>query len=161
MFLDLTKTFDTVDYSILCDYLSYHGFQESLFDLLAMQSFVCQTYSKGFCFIVICELSEWGAVPIGVPQGSIQCPLLFALYTNDLPSVITHCYLDLQLHGDDVELHCSHSDLCVVETGLLSDLHLYAVAAWLCSSHLCVNAGKSNFILIGSCQRVQISHCMS
>ena len=94
------------------------------------------------------------AVPIGLPQGSILGPLLFALYINDLPSVITHCCLDLQLYGDDAKLYCSHSDLCVVETCLLSDLHLYAVAAWLRSSHLCINAGKSNFMLIGNCQRV-------
>ena len=97
------------------------------------------------------ELSEWGAVSIGVPQGSILGPLLFALHINDLPSVITHCYLDLY-DADDAELHCSHSDLCVVETCLQSDLD--AVAAWLCTSHLCLNVGKSNCMLIGSRQRV-------
>ena len=47
---------------------------------------------------------------------------------------------------------CSHSDLCVVETCLQSDLD--ALVAWLCSSHLCLNVGKSNGMLIGSCQKI-------
>ena len=109
---------------------------------------ICQTVSKEFSFCG--ELSEWGAVSIDVPLGSILGPLLFALYINDLPSVITHCYLDL--YADDAELHCCHSDLCVVETCLQSDLD--AVAAWLRSSRLCLNVGKSNCMLIGSRQRV-------
>ena len=96
------------------------------------------------------ELSEWGSVSIGVPQGSILGPLLFALYINDLSSVVTHCLLDL--YADDAELHCSHSDSCVVEKCLQSDLD--AVAAWLCSSCLCLNVGKSNCMPIGSRQRV-------
>ena len=42
--------------------------------------------------------------------------------------------------------------MCDVEKCLQSDLH--AVAAWLCSSRLCLNVGKSNCMLIGSRQRV-------
>ena len=52
--------------------------------------------------------------------------MLFALYINDLPSVVTHCYLSL--YADDAELHFSHSDLCVMKTCLQSDLD--AVSAW-------------------------------
>jgi len=143
--LDLAKAFDTVDHSILCIKLSYFGFRGSPSDLL------CSYLSKHRQRVLFHgEQSEWGAVSIGVPQGSILGPLLFALYINDLPSVVKHCFLDL--YTDDAELHYSHSDLCVVWSFLQSDLD--AVTAWLCISHLCLNVGKSNSMLIGSHQRV-------
>jgi len=93
------------------------------------------------------ELSDWGAVSIGVLQGSILGPLLFALYVNDLPTVVQYSILDL--YADDAEMHCSHADLGVVEMHLLDD-----VAHWLCCSRLCLNIVKSNSLLIGSRQRV-------
>jgi len=48
------------------------------------------------------ELYDWGAVSIGVPQGSILSPLLFALSVNDLPAVVQYSVLDLYV--DDAEL---------------------------------------------------------
>jgi len=77
-------------------------------------------------------------------------PLLFALYINDLSSVVSHCLLDL--YADDAELHCSDSDLHMVENYLQSDLT--SVATWLGSSCLCLNFDKSICMLIGSHQRV-------
>ena len=72
------------------------------------------------------------------------------MYINDLLTVIKDCFLDL--YADDAELHCSHSDLCVVESLLQSDLN--AVACWLCSSQLSLNVVKSSSMLIGSRQRI-------
>ena len=95
-------------------------------------------------------MSKWAAVSTGVPQGSILGPLLFVLYVNDLPSVVSHCLLNL--YANDIEMHCSDLDLQTVENCLQSDLA--SVATWLGSSHLCLNVDKSTCMPIGSHQRV-------
>ena len=145
VFLDLAKAFDTVDHSILCAKLTYYGFRGSSYDLLC--SYLAQRQQR---VLFQSRMSKWAAVSIGVPQGSILGPLLFALYVNDLPSVVNYCLLDL--YADDAEMHCSDSDLQTVENCLQSDLT--SVATWLGSSRLCLNVDKSNCMLIGSRQRV-------
>ena len=77
-------------------------------------------------------------------------PFAFSLYLNDLPSLVSYCLSDL--YADDTEIHCSDSDLQMVENCLQSDLT--SVATWLGSSHLCLNVDKSTCMLIGSRQRV-------
>jgi len=44
------------------------------------------------------DTSSWCDVNIGVPQGSVQGPVL---YVNDLPQVVT------ALFADDTKLYCS------------------------------------------------------
>ena len=75
VFLDLAKAFDTVNHSILCSKLSYYGFRGSSYDLLC--SYLSDRQQR---VLFHGNLSDWGAVSIGVPQGSILGPLLFALY---------------------------------------------------------------------------------
>ena len=90
-------------------------------------------------------MSKWATVSIDVPQGSILGPLLFTLYVNDLPSVVSHCLLDL--YADDTEIHCSDSDLQTVENVENSlQSNLTSVATWLGSSHLCLNVDKSIYL---------------
>jgi len=76
-------------------------------------------------------------------------PLLFALYINDVPSVVSHSILDL--YADDAELYFSYPDLNVVQTQFQLDLN--PVAQWIDSSRLRLNVVKSDAMLIGSQQR--------
>ena len=104
MFLDLAKAFDTVDHTILSSKLRFYGFQGSSYDLL--HDYLSDRQQR---VLFHGDLSNWGAVSIGVPQGSILGPLLFALFINDLSVVVKYSLLDL--YADDTEMHCSHSDL--------------------------------------------------
>ena len=54
-------------------------------------------------------------------------PLLFALYINDLPSLVNYSTLDL--YTDNAKLYFSHLDLSVVEVQVQLDLN--AVLQWI------------------------------
>ena len=92
VFLDLAKAFDTVDHTILCSKLMYYGLQGASYDLLC--DYLTGRQQRA---LFNADLSQWGTVTIGVPQGSILGPLLFALYLNDLPVVVKHCILNLAI----------------------------------------------------------------
>ena len=52
--------------------------------------------------------SEWEIVTDGVPQGSILGPLLFLLYVNDIPNVISDISNPI-LYADDTSLIITNS----------------------------------------------------
>ena len=83
---------------------------------------------------------------IPVSQGSILGPLLFSIYMNDLPSVIRG--YQLNMYADDMELHCSNSDLLLAQHCLQNDLN--SIDFWLQTNQLSLNVGKSHIMLISS-----------
>ena len=74
--------------------MSYYGFRGTSYDLLS--NYLSDRQQR---VLFDGELLGWETISIGVPQGSILGPLLFALYINDLPTVIKDCLLDL--YADD------------------------------------------------------------
>jgi hypothetical protein len=81
--LDLSAAFDVVDPDILLDKLRVYGFQQCAVSWL--ESYLRNRHQQVYVDGVLSEPKE---VHVGVPQGSILGPLLYIIYTNDLPEVI-------------------------------------------------------------------------
>ena len=81
--LDMSAAFDVVDHDLLLQKLSIYGFEESL--LAWTRSYL---HGRSQCVVINGCLSKLLPVSTGVPQGSILGPLLYTIFTNELPEVI-------------------------------------------------------------------------
>ena len=90
LLIDRRKAFDTVDHGILLSKL--HAYVLKLPAVSWLKSYLsgCQKVTE-----LNYQLSSACEVNCGEPRGSILGLLLFTLYVNDLPSIITQgsCYL--------------------------------------------------------------------
>jgi len=122
--LDLSATFDTIDYSVLLDHLSdWYGISGTA--LTWIRSFLINRFQS-----IKIRKCYSKAVPLfcSVPQVSVFGPLLFTLYTTPVLSSLIHCQkLDHHLYADDTQVYISLStadtDLSLKQLGdCLSDI---------------------------------------
>ena len=81
--------------------------------------------------------SEELIVTHGVLQGSILGPILFSLYMNDLPSVVTFSSVESYVDDTKVYLSFSSKDIDSCLTKVNEDFRL--IAAWCCTNKLLKN----------------------
>ena len=134
----LTKAFDTVDHNILLSKLKKYGVSGIAYDWF-------QQRCEQRCF-VNGSLSHNRPLTCGIPQGTILGPLLFIIYINDLPNCLEHS--QPRMFADDTHLSFANNSIENIED-------LARVNQWLTANKLTLNTSKTEFMLIGSRQRLR------
>ena len=121
------------------------GIQESAYDWF--ESYLNNRTQK--C-VVNGLLSKLCSLGCGVPQGTILGPLLFFIYINDLPNCLSFC--QPRMYADDTHITYASAYLHSMQSSLNRDLS--NIHKWLLCNKLTLNSTKTEFMLIGSRQKL-------
>ena len=104
------------------------------------------------------QLSDFGKVSCGVPQGSILQPLLFLIYVNDMPQAVKS---NLFLYADDSCLMYRHRDVNQIEKQLNNDFE--NVCNWFLDNKLSIHFGEDKIksILFASKRKIKSARTLN
>ena len=121
LFLDLKKTFDSVDHQILISKLKIYrigGVALSLF-----KSYLSNRIQR--CRIQGVDLQP-KKIKCGVPQGSNLGPLLFLVYINDLSNCLEETHASI--FADNTSISSSGDSLLEIENKTNNHLHIMLIS---------------------------------
>ncbi len=152
IFIDLQKAFDTVNHGILLKKLEHYGIRDT-----ALAWF--ESYLNNCRQLV--SINGYSSllrdITCGVPQGSVLGPLLFLIYSNDLPNATS--VLSFFLFADDTNIYLEADVL----DGLIRSINkeLCKVKSWLDCNKLAINIDKTNFVLFHSPRKKLLDHTLT
>ena len=132
VFIDLSAAYDTV---------WHRGLKLKLNNVIPDKSLVnfimTLIASRSFIMHVGADRSKQRFLENGVPQGSVLAPLLFNLYTSDLPKTQSKKYI----YADDIALMISGKTFGPIEQSLSEDLD--TMSRYFNNWRLKINTGKT------------------
>ena len=135
--VDLSRAFDSVDHDVLLTKLCWYGIDPGWFiSYLAGRR---QEVRGGSLSLPLSH---------GVPQGSLVGPILFSIFTNDLPSYLPHGRL--VSYADDTQLLDSAHPRNLSDLKARQEDTLRAVLSYFTSNSLKMNPAKTTLLLVGT-----------
>ena len=136
IYTDFAKAFDAVPHKRLMRKVKSYGFKRDLLNWI--KSFLTNRRQR---IKVGGSISDWSKVKSGVPQGSVLGPILFVIYINDMPEVISN---SCKLFADDAKIF---GDVSKLEVNLQSDID--NLHDWSVTWQLPLNIEKCKCLHIG------------
>lgn len=139
--IDFSSAFDVIDHKLLLSKLCAYGFNANATNWLKSYLF-----SRRQCVYFNGHFSAVKHLECGIPQGSCLGPLLFSIFTNDLPLALNEA--SMTMYADDSTVYAasnSHSEL-----NILLQHELDLVIEWVDRNRLSLNIAKTKCIALGS-----------
>ena len=136
IYIDLSKTFNTLNLDILLHKLHYYGVTGVSFELI--RSYL--TNRKQYVKFRTLE-SDYMDIKSGVLQGSILGPLLFSMYINYLVSVSKK--FKFLMYADDTTICFNLEDFSGINEEENVSYELNKVNSWLSQNKLSLNTDKT------------------
>jgi hypothetical protein len=159
MMIDLSAAFDMVDHGILLEKLKLMGLESNA--VKWMESYLT---GRSQCVCVDGCLSSSLPIRYGVPQGSVLGPLMYILFTNDLPDAI-HTHHEQPLSYKQPNMHCdpcgslvnyvddgtytfSHRDPIMLSNMLTQKYKI--IEQYMVANRLVINSDKTHLVVMAS-----------
>ena len=139
--LDFSAAFDVIDHTLLVGKLQCYGFTSN-----ALSWFIHYLSGRNQRVFFNGSYSKWNPMNCGVPQGSCLGPLLYSIFTNDLPLGLNN--VNTIMYADDTTLYSAATTEQAVTDTL--NMALADIYKWIECNKLVLIISKTKAIALGS-----------